>query len=321
LTEKTKTMSITGKQIGAFLQEKGLIIAFIFMCAVFSLLSPVFFTVSNFLNIALQSSALIIMGIGMSLTIASGGIDLTVGGVIALTGIIMGIMLSAGFNLVISILAGLLVGVVAGVINGIIISKFKVTPFIATLATYSMIRAIALIISDGRPIYGFPVGFRFLGSGKLLFNLPTAFFIALACIIIFNFIIEHTRIGRNALAIGGNKEAARLSGINIVTNTVVFYALAALLYSIAGIIYTARLNAAEPIAAMGVELEVIAATVLGGTRMEGGYTKISGTVIGALVLAVLRNGLTLLGVQSYYQQLTIGIVIVLAVLADQIRKK
>jgi len=321
LTEKTKTINITGMKIGTFFKEKGLIAAFILMCALFSFLSPVFLSVSNFLNIALQSAALIIMGIGMSLTIASGGIDLSVGAVIALTGIIMGLMLTAGFNLVVSILVGLLCGVLVGAINGFIISKFKVTPFIATLATYTMLRAIALIISDGRPIYGFPVDFRFLGSGKLFFNLPTAFFIALACIIIFYFVIEHTRIGRNALAIGGNKEAARLSGINLVINTITFYALAALLYSIAGIIYTARLNAAEPIAAMGVELEVIAATVLGGTRMEGGYTKISGTVTGALVLAVLRNGLTLLGVQSYYQQLTIGVVIVLAVLANQIRKK
>ena len=176
MTNKKTALNINGMKIGAFFQEKGLIVAFVLMCALFSFLSPVFLTVSNFMNIALQSSALIIMGIGMSLAIASGGIDLSVGSVIALTGIIMGLMLTAGFSIVVSILAGLLIGVLAGVINGFIISKFKVTPFIATLATYTMLRAIALIISEGRPIYGFPVGFRFLGSGKLIFNLPTAFF-------------------------------------------------------------------------------------------------------------------------------------------------
>lgn len=296
----------------------GVGLALIVMIIFFSISSSAFVTKSNILNIAYQTSTIIIMSIGMSFIIASGGIDLSVGSTIAFSGVVMAMLMVRGVNYVIAIICGLALGLLIGLINGYIISKAKVAPYIVTLSMQMVCRALALILTQAIPIYGLAKQFRFIGIGKVV-GVPVPILLAIVIAIVFFVLLEHTTIGRTTIAIGGSPEASRLSGINIVLSSMKIYALASVLFVIAGIIFAARLNTAEPIAGVGTELDAIASTVLGGTRMGGGYTKISGTIIGALMLGILRNGLTLLNVQTYYQTLTIGIVLVLAVLIDRLR--
>jgi ribose transport system permease protein len=220
----------------------------------------------------------------------------------------------------VSILLGLSGGALLGAINGVLIGIVKITPLIATLANLSVIRAIAYIITDARPITGFPMSFRIFGTGYIG-PIPYAFILAILIALLLLLVIKRTRIGRYALAIGGNEEAARLSGVNIWKTKIVIYALAGLCAAVAALILTARLNAAEALAGSGLEMEAIAAAVIGGASLAGGVASIPGTIIGAILMATLKNGLTLLSVQPYFQQLTIGIVIVAAVFIDKIRRR
>jgi ribose transport system permease protein len=253
------------------------------------------------------------------LIIASGGIDLSVGSVLCLSGILMAMSIKSGIPAWLSILICLSSGSLMGAINGFMIGVVKITPLIATLASLSVFRALAYIITNARPIYGFPMSIRIFGTGHLG-PIPYAFVVAIVVALILLLVIKRTRIGRYTLAIGGNEEAARLSGVNIWKTKIVIYAIAGLCYSVAALILTARLNAAEPLAGSGLEMEAIAAAVIGGASLAGGIASIPGTIIGAILMATLKNGLTLLSVQPYFQQLTIGIVIVAAVFIDKIRK-
>lgn len=308
---------ISGKQIPA---ESGIFLALVLLILAFTILSPYFFTTQNFSNILIQSAITIVIASGATLVIASGGIDLSVGSVLCLSGILMAMSVKAGLPAWLSILIGLSAGVLMGAVNGFLIGVVKITPLIATLASLSVIRALAYIITDARPIYGFPMSIRIFGTGYLG-PVPYAFILAILVALLLLLVIKRTRIGRYTLAIGGNEEAARLSGVNIWKTKIVIYALAGLCAAVASLILTARLNAAEALAGSGMEMEAIAAAVIGGASLAGGVASIPGTIIGAILMATLKNGLTLMSVQPYFQQLTIGIVIVAAVFIDKIRKR
>jgi len=308
---------LKGKQIPV---ESGIFLALIILVIVFSVLSPYFFTTANISNILIQSAITIVIASGATLVIASGGIDLSVGSVLCLSGILMAMGIKAELPVWLSIIIGLAGGVLIGIINGILIGIVKITPLIATLASLSVVRAIAYIITDARPIYGLPMSFRVFGTGYVL-GIPYAFILAVIVALCIQLIIKRTRVGRYTLAIGGNEEAARLSGVSIWKTKIALYALAGLCASVGALILTARLNAAEALAGVGLEMEAIAAAVIGGASLAGGVASIPGAIIGAILMATLKNGLTLLSVQPYFQQLTIGIVIVVAVFLDKIRKR
>lgn len=295
------------------------LIGLVLMCGVLSALAPVFLTVNNLVNIIMQSSINAIIAIGLTFVILTGGIDLSVGSVVALSGVVMASSLQAGHPLVLSLLIALAVGVFCGFLNGFLITKGKLPPFIATLGSMSMARGLALVYTNGRPISGFSKEFRWFGTGQL-FGIPSQIILTIALYAAAYYILKYTRLGRYTYAIGGNEEATRLSGINVNKFKLLIYSISGLTASIGAIVLTARLNSAQPIAGINYELDAIAATVIGGTSTVGGEGKITGTLIGALIMGVLRNGLNILNVSSYLQQVIIGAVIVIAVLIDKYRK-
>lgn len=280
--------------------------------------SPHFLTWTNIRNILDQSTLLIIMGVGMTFVICTAGIDLSVGAVVALSGVCMAIAMHSGVSVEVAILIGLMAGVAVGLLNGIIISIFNINPFIVTLGTMSVTRGIALIMTTGIPIYGFTKSFTWWGSGHIgPINPPML--IALGIAVLGAIILNYTKLGSYTLALGGNEEALHRSGVATKKYKVIIYGICGFTAALAGLVVTARLNTAEPLAGYMFELDAIAAVVLGGTDMKGGRGSISGTVIACLLLGVLRNGLTIMSIPSYYQQLAIGLIILIAVITSELR--
>jgi ribose transport system permease protein len=283
-------------------------------------LTPHFLTISNLLNIAEQATIIAIIAVGMTFVIITGGIDLSVGSVLALAGVIMASALHSGLPLPLALLVGVGAGLLCGLVNGLLITVGRLPPFIATLGMMSVARGAALMFTEGRPISGFPENFRSLATGEVL-RVPAPVIIMIGVYVIAHFVLRRTKLGRYTYAIGGNEEAALLSGINVKLYKTMVYGIAGLLSGLAAILLTARLNSAQPIAGMSYELDAIAATVIGGTSLLGGEGTVVGTLIGALIMAVLRNGLNLLGVSSFIQQIVIGTVIIVAVLIDMALKR
>lgn len=302
-----------GRQFGTLLGLIGLSI-------VLWIMTPYFLTVSNLLNVAQQISINAIIAVGMTFVIITAGIDLSVGSLVAFSGVILASVLQAGVPLPIAILIGLGVGLCCGMINGLLITHGRIPPFISTLGMMSVARGAALLYTKGRPVSGFSENFRYLATGEI-FHIPVPVIIMGVVYIIAHFVLNRTKLGRYAYAIGGNEEAAILSGINVKLYKTMVYALCGLLSGLAALILTARLNSAQPIAGNMYELDAIAATVIGGTSLMGGEGTVLGTLIGALIMGVLRNGLNLLGVSSFIQQIVIGSVIIIAVLMDMALKK
>src|SRR5213083_728379 len=290
------------------------------LCCVLWILSPYFLTVSNLLNIAEQTSIIAIVAVGMTFVILTAGIDLSVGSVLAFAGVVMASALHAGAPLPFALLAGLVTGTVCGLVNGLLITLGRLPPFIATLGMMSVARGTALMYTGGRPISGFSENFRWLATGEVL-RVPIPVIVMIGIYAIAFFVLTRTKLGRYTYAIGGNEEATHLSGVNVRFYKTVVYGLAGLFSGLAAILLTARLNSAQPIAGMMYELDAIAATVIGGTSLMGGSGTLGGTLIGALIMGVLRNGLNLLGVSSFLQQIVIGGVIVVAVLLDTVLKR
>jgi len=281
--------------------------------------SPFFWQWENLRNIADQSALMMILGVGMTLVIIAGGIDLSVGAIAALSGIIMALLLKSGTNSTAALTAGLVVGVLAGLSTGGLISRMRLNPFIVTLAMMSVIRGVALILSQGMPVYNFPAEVTWLGKGFAA-GLPVPLWLALAVVLAGVLVLNTTRFGQYVQAIGGNEEALHRSGVQVRLYKTAIYALSGFCAALAGIIVAARLNTAEPTAGWMFELEAIAAVILGGTSMKGGVGSVAGTVIACLLLGVLRNGLTILSIHSYYQQLLIGLIILFAVVSSEIRE-
>jgi ribose/xylose/arabinose/galactoside ABC-type transport system permease subunit len=301
-------------------RQFGTLIGLIMLCIILWILTPHFLTVSNLLNVTQQTAINAIIAVGMTFVIITAGIDLSVGSIMAFSGVVLASALNAGLPIPLAIFIGLGVGLLCGLVNGLLITFGNLPPFISTLGMMSVARGAALLYTQGRPISGFTGSFRFLAVGEIL-SVPVPVIIMIVVYLIAHTLLTRTKLGRYTYAIGGNEEAALLSGINVKFYKTIVYGLSGLLSGLAAIILTARLNSAQPIAGIMYELDAIAATVIGGTSLMGGEGRIVGTLIGALIMGVLRNGLNLLGVSSFIQQTVIGAVIIIAVLVDMALKK
>jgi ribose transport system permease protein len=300
----------------------GTLIGLLLLCAVLWALTPHFLTVSNLLNIAQQTSINAIVAAGMTFVIISGGIDLSVGSIVALSGVVFGtVWLQSNQPPMLTLAAvATATGMLCGLINGLLISIGRLPPFIATLGMMSVARGAALLVTEGRPISGFEDQYRWVATGHVG-AIPAPIVVMLLVYAGAHLVLTRTTFGRYVYAIGGNEEATRLSGVAVRFHKTAIYGVSGALSAVAAIVLTARLNSAQPIAGMMYELDAIAATVIGGTSLSGGSGSLIGTLIGALIMGVLRNGLNLLGVSSFLQQIVIGGVIVGAVLVDTILKR
>ena len=301
------------RQIGTF---AGLLA----LCLVLWAATPHFLTVSNLLNVLEQTSINAIVAVGMTYVIISGGIDLSVGSVLAVAGIALALALESAMPAPAAIVIALATGTACGLANGVLITFGRLPPFIATLGMMSVARGAALMLAEGRPISGFSEGFRALATARVL-TVPAPVLITVVVYLVAHFVLVRTVFGRATYAIGGNEEAARLSGVHVRFHKTAVYGVAGLTSAVAAIVLTARLNSAQPTAGTMYELDAIAATVIGGTSLLGGEGTLVGALIGALIMGVLRNGLNLLNVSSFFQQVVIGAVIIGAVLIDMSLKR
>lgn len=318
LLEVTKLSK--AKTSNGLVQKLGPLFGLLLIVVIISIMSPSFLTADNIFNVLRQVSISALIAFGMTFVILTGGIDLSVGSTLALTGAVAATLLAGGYDPFIAMAAALALGLVLGAVNGIIIAKGKVAPFIATLATMTIYRGLTLVYTDGKPVSGLGdhLAFQMFGKGYLL-GIPVPIVTMAVAFFVLYFILRKTTFGRRVYAIGGNAEASRLSGINVDRTTIAVYALTGMLAAMSALILTSRLNSAQPTAGTSYELDAIAAVVLGGTSLTGGRGWIFGTLVGALIIGVLNNGLNLIGVSSFFQQVVKGIVILFAVLID--RKK
>ena len=314
-----------------FLKRFQSLLALALMILALSLATDKFLTVDNSLNVLRQICVNLCLSIGMTLIILSGGIDLSVGAVLALAGAVAAGLLKKGFvlpgtNAFIevtvsgAILAGLLVGTVLGWVNGFVITRFKLPPFVATLGMLSIARGLTMLWTGGFPITRLGDSFDFMGSGRWL-GVPMPVLISAALVALAILLTKRTRFGRYVYAVGGNEQAAKLSGLDVNRIKLLVYTVGGTLSGVAGLLVTARLDSATPNAGLSYELDSIAAVVIGGTSLNGGRGTIMGTVLGCLIIGVLNNGLVLLGVSPFWQQVIKGIVILVAVALDKASSK
>lgn len=310
------------QRILAGLYQFRVLVALVLLIVGLTFLSDAFLSVQNFLNVGQQVAVLSIVALGATFVIISGGIDLSVGSVVALSSAVFAAMFASyGLPWPLAALVGLLVGGVCGAANGLAIVYGRLPPFIATLAMLSIARGLALVVTGGRPISGFPDSFRWLAGRELPFDLPFSILLTLLLYAVGSLVLRRTVFGRATYAIGGNEEATRRAGIKLDRTKIMIYTLAGGLAALGGLVLTARLNSAQPQAAAALELDVIAAVVIGGASLSGGVGTVFGTLIGALIMGFLRNGLNLLNVSSFWQQVVVGVVIALAVMTDTLRRK
>ena len=325
-------MKLGNKKIGALLGEYAAFLALVLLATVLGAISPEFRQISNLLNLLRQAAFNGLIAIGMTCVILSDGIDLSVGSVFALAAIICAKLLTAGVAAPLAILAALVVGTLLGLVSGILVAKCRLQAFIATLITMTAYRGLAMIITDGKPISrlansiesdGGAFLFKALGKGNLLIaetiKIPLPAIILVAFFALFFFVLNKTTYGRRIYATGSNAVCAKLVGVNIVKIKMSVYAISGFLAALAGLMMISRVDSAQPTLGDGYELDAIAAVALGGTSMSGGRGKITGTIAGVLIIAVLNNGLNILGVTSYYQDVIKAIVILVAVLSDSKR--
>ena len=301
-----------------WVRQAGVAIGCISLFVIFSFLARTFYQPANLIDIMPQSSINGVMAVGMTLVVIAKGIDLSVGSVVGVSSMIATSLLPEGLWLGVG--AGLLVGLGCGLLNGVLIAKLRLPDFIVTLGTMSIFRGAALIYTDGKPIYGVAKLFRSIFAGDV-YGLPTPVLFALAIAALAYLLLRFTALGEQIVATGGNEEAARLAGIGVDGVKICVYAISGVLSSVAGLILVARIGAAEPIGGNGFELQAIGAAVIGGASLFGGEGNPLGSLVGALTLGAMRNGLTLLNVPSFWQFVATGVVVILAVLADQVTRK
>lgn len=307
------------KDFGLIWEKYGTLGILLIITALIGILSPNYFlTPDNLTQVVLQSAITILIACGEFFAILIAGIDLSIGSVVALTGMITGKMLISGYPVIVCILVGgVLMGALLGAINGGLVNLTGLHPFIITLGTQSIYRGLTLIISDARPVFGFPAEFTNNVAGWI-WKIPVPVIIALAVALIMAFITKKTKVGRNIYALGGNKQSAWYSGININLHTLIVFIISGVCAGIAGVVLTARLGSAEPLAASGYETFAIASAIIGGTSFFGGKGKIFGVVMGGLIIGVINNGLNILNVATYYQQIVMGAIIIGAVTLDKV---
>ncbi len=304
------------------LNKLGALLGLIIIMIGLSFASPHFLTFRNLMNVAQQSAINSLVASGMLLAILTAGIDLSVGSILALSISVSGILIvNMGWNSVLAVIIGLAVAALAGTTNGLVLTKLRLPhPFISTLGMMNVARGLALIITNASPVSGFPRWIQFIGSGYVG-RIPFSFIMVLSIVVFFHFFLTRTTLGRQIYAVGGNREAARLSGIDTDKVRIMVYTLSGLMAGIAGLTLMGRVNAAYPLAGLAYETDAIAAVIIGGASFMGGVGNIWGTLIGAIMIAVIRNGLNLLGVSPDAQTIVIGLVIIGAVFVDVLRRR
>lgn len=296
------------------------LIGLVLLCIVITIVTPNFLSVSNITNVFTQVSVNAIIAIGMTFVILTGGIDLSVGSTLAISSAVGASIVKSTGNVFLAIIVAAVIGIAVGLINGLLVSKGKLQAFIVTLATMTIFRGATLVFTDGTPISKLPEAFVKIGNGKLGF-MPIPVIITIIIAIIAVYALSQTRFGRYLYALGGNEDASRLSGINTDKIKTLVYVVSGFASAIAGVIITSRIGSASPNAGTGFELDAIAAVVIGGTSLAGGEGTITGTLIGALIIGVLNNGLNLMNLSPFYQSIVKGLVILIAVLLDKKSRK
>lgn len=292
------------------------IVALIILCAVISIVSPRFLGIANLRNLFTQISVNGVISLGMTFVILTGGIDLSVGSVVAISGAVAAATIQSTGSIILGILAALFTGVFVGFINGLVVARGKIQAFVATLATQTVFRGVTYVFTGGNPISGLSDDFIKITNSRIL-GIPVPVIMTIIVFVICAYILTQTRYGRYVYAVGGNEDSARLSGISVNNIKIWVYIISGITAAIAGIIVTSRIGSAAPTAGNGYELDAIAAIVIGGTNLVGGEGTIVGTIIGVLIIGVLSNGLNLMDVSAFYQTIVKGLVILLAVLIDK----
>ncbi len=295
-------------------------ITLIVLIVALAIASPHFLTNTNLSSVVRQTAVINIMALGMTLIIVSGGIDLSVGAILAMGGLLGTMAMEKGYSIPAGIAVGIVTGCFWGFVNGMLTTRLRINPFIVTLGTLGIVRGLTLIISNGLPVHQIPQSFSFLGEGTVL-GVPFVLWVLLACAGAMHVIMEHTRLGRYAFAIGSNPDAAFYAGIPVAFHVTAVYAIGGALTGLAGMIEASRLMTGQPTAGQGYELQAIAAVVIGGGSLRGGEGSVIGTLVGAFIMGLLSNGSDLLGISPYLQQAIIGAVIILAVSVDELRKR
>jgi ribose transport system permease protein len=303
----------------AVLTAPGALYLLVLMGVVLALGTPGFFTTANLTNVALQVAVLMIVALGMTLIILTEGIDLSLGPVLGLCGVAASLMIVAGYPLIAAVAAALLIGMCFGVLNGTLIAVIGMPPFIVTLGSFGIVQSIATVLTQGDSVVNLPAYFRWFNDGIFL-NIPVPIWATFVAFALTALLLYRTKFGRYVFAIGGNRQALMLAGVRVRIYHVAVYAYAGVLTALASFIMTARMNAAHPTIGVGLEFDAIAAVILGGTSFEKGRGGLAGTVLGALAVGVLRNGLNLLGVGTEWQVAIVGIVIIAAVGLDSLRR-
>ncbi len=313
-------MNENKKKLSYYLQDFGALIALILLIIGISIVSPEFRTVNNFLSLLRQSSINGLIAFGMTFVILTGGIDLSVGSLLALTTALTAGMIKGGLPVGLALLLALIFGAVLGLLSGLLVTKGRLQPFIATLITMTVYRGVTMIYTNGKPIsaLGNSPLLKLIGKGTIL-GIPVPVILLFLVFILFMFLLTKTTFGRRIYSVGSNWKSAKLAGVNITKTKIMAYMISGVMSALAGLILLSRLNSAQPTLGSGYELDAIAAVALGGTSMNGGRGKMYGTLIGVLIIAVLNNGLNILGISSYYQDVTKGLVILIAVLSDRKR--
>lgn len=292
-----------------------LIILFVSLCFV-----PNFLRETNLSSVIRQTAVINIMALGMTMVIISGGIDLSVGSILAMGGLMGTMAMEKGQPILVGVAVGILMGAFCGWVNGFLTNRLRINSFIVTLGTLGIIRGMTLVISNGLPVHQIPAGFSFLGEGNLL-GVPFVLWVLLVCALLVHLVLEHTKLGRYSFAIGSNPDAAFYAGIPVSFHSTAVYAICGALTGLAGMIEASRLMTGQPTAGQGYELQAIAAVVIGGGSLRGGEGSVVGTLVGAFIMGLLSNGSDLLGISPYWQQAIIGAIIILAVSVDELRKR
>jgi len=303
------------------MQESGILFVIILFSVLITLINPVFVTERNLANVLRATGFTLITTLGMTFVLISGGIDLSVGSVFALAATVSAKSLVAGLPIFISILLGLLSGLVVGFINGLIIVKINIPPLIVTLGMMYIARGIVYVTTEGVPVYPLPEEFKAIQAFDLFGTIPSVVIIAIVLALLFHIILKNTPFGRSVFAVGGNFEAARISGINDKKIKLAVYSISSTLAALAGIMMASRLGSSQANAGMGYEMTVISAAIIGGTSTYGGVGTIFGSVLGAIFIEILSNSLTLAKISVYWQNVVIGVVLIFAVVIDTYRRK
>lgn len=304
-----------------YISELTTVIALIILMAIITIINSNFLTANNLLNLLLQVTSNALIAFGMTFVILTGGIDLSVGSILALSSALTTGLLGSGMPVTLAILISLILGCILGMMNGLLISYGKLAPFIVTLATMTIFRGATLVYTNGNPItkgLSDTFLFQFLGQGYIV-GIPFTVIIMFIVFIVLYVLLHKTAFGKSVYAIGGNEKAAYISGVKLNKVKIIIYSISGIMASISGLIITSRLSSAQPTAGVSYEMDAIAAVVLGGTSLSGGKGRILGTLIGALIIGVLNNGLNIIGVSAFWQQVVKGVVILIAVLIDRFK--